>query len=610
MLTHLMDSLRAWWTGATPATRALAVGMAIVVVVGLAFAGNLATSPDYQPIFHGVSGKDASAIETTLRDHSIAMRFDDKEGTVSVPAKDESNATMYVEAAGILSKDTDIEGIESLDKIGMGTSTDVERKRILVADEGELARKLMRLDPVNTAAVTISPGNSSSLFGSDVAPTASVILGLKSGEALNANQVKGIVNLVAHAVTGLTPANVTLTDQTGAPLWKDNGTGGNALGDGQPLDESAKFAEAERLKLQDLLDATLGPRKAIVTVNAELDFSNTSVDTVEHSAPAGSRTGMPVSVRDQSETYSGAAPAGNGIGGATGSASNLGNPTSYAGGGTGGAGGGSYKKEDTTTNYDNNVTHTVVQKAPGGIKTLSVAALVDSSVQAGDVPKIQTILATAIGAAPGDTTRQVTVQQMTFDTSAAKAQDAQMKTLASQTLYGEIAKAVAACVVAALLLFILMRSGGGGRRATPSLAQAGDGANIGFLEETSDAEMGAILEERPLSIEDVLSEMPDALPAAARRAPRRRTQAPAIEEQQDLKLESIQEMVSTHPELGGPAPERLDGRRVTRRISPLRKTNHNGNAPPTPHQPPKSRRAHGRPRPRRRLVPVSAHEPG
>ncbi len=227
MVSNWGEGLRAWWQGATPVTRAMATGMALLLIAGLAVAASLAASPDYQAIYHGVSGKDASAIESILREHSIAMRFDDKDGTVSVPSKDESNATMYIEAAGILSKDSDIVGIESLDKIGMGTSSEVERQRILAANEGELSRKLMRLDPVQSAAVSISPGGSATLFGNDTAPAASVILTLKSGETLSGGQVKGIVNLVAHAVNGLTPQNVTLTDQTGVPLWKDNGAGGH-----------------------------------------------------------------------------------------------------------------------------------------------------------------------------------------------------------------------------------------------------------------------------------------------------------------------------------------------------------------------------------------------
>ena len=162
--------------------------------------------------------------------------------------------------------------LSSLDKITMGTSSDVERKRILHADEGELSLKLMELDPISMATVAISPGNSSSLFGNDVAPGASVILTLKPGDTLNSSQVKGIVNLVAHAVPGLDAKNVTLTDQTGTPLWKDNGSGDNALGDGQLMSANANYEESVRRKIQGMLDDAVGPRKAIVTVNAELKF--------------------------------------------------------------------------------------------------------------------------------------------------------------------------------------------------------------------------------------------------------------------------------------------------------------------------------------------------
>ncbi|MDQ2687083.1 MAG: flagellar M-ring protein FliF [Armatimonadota bacterium] len=541
-LTNARESLRLWWEGATPATRALAVGMILVIIIGLAVAASMAASPDFKPIYHNVSGKDASAIENTLREKNITMRYADGDNTVSVPSKDEGEAVMAIEAAGILSKDSDIVGIEGLDKIGMGTSTEVERQRILASDEGELDRKLMRLDPVSNAAITISTGNSSELFGNDVAPSASVILTLKAGETLNSEQVKGVVFLVAHAVTGLTPANITLTDQSGTPLWKDNGAGENIYGGGQPLDENAKFADRERIKLQDLLESTLGPHKAIVTVNAELNFDQTQTHSTEYTPAAGMRTGLPVSVQTKDESYQG--PGASGVGGAAGSSSNLG-PSTYPSSGVGGSG--NYKNEDGTTNYENNRTEKSVIQAPGSINKLSVAALIDTSVPADIVPKIQSILTTAIGAGPGDTARLVTVQQLPFDNSAQKALAAQAAATASQQLWGSVARAAAVSVVACLLLFMLMRAGRGSRRAfvEPQLALAGDGANIGLLENASDNELENILEERPLRIEDVLSEMPEAAP---RRAGRRRMQAPSIQENQDLKMESIQEMIDNHPE--------------------------------------------------------------
>ncbi|MBV9849615.1 MAG: flagellar M-ring protein FliF [Armatimonadetes bacterium] len=540
-LTNTWENARAWWQTATPVTRAAATATVLLLVIGLIAAVTLSASPDYTPIYRNVSGKDAAAIENTLREHNIPMRYSDKDQSVSVPSKDESTATMYVEAAGVLSKDAEVPGIEMLDKIGMETDTEVERERIRAANEGELARMLMRLDAVETAAVKITEGSSSSLFSSEVTPTASVFVGLRPGQSLDAEQVKGIVYLVARAVPNLNPKDINLTDQTGVSLWRDNGLGGNALGDGQPLDESAKFAEAERRKLQGLLDDTLGQHKALVTVNAELDFDQTQIDKTEHlpTAPGGSSS-LPLSVDEKEETYtgSGAPP----VGGVAGTGSNL-NAPSYAAGGGSGAGG-AYKNTHTTTNYLDNTSHTITQTAPGGIKKLTVATLVDSSVPAADAATIQRILSTAIGVTPGDATRLVTVQQLPFDTSAQKLAQSQIQAAQSQQLWGNVARALAAVAVAAVLLFLLTRSG---RRAAPQLALAGEGANIGLLERDG-GPVGAeeaMLEERPLRIEDVLAEMPEVMPSSR---PRRRPQAQAIEEQPDLKLEGVQELIATSPQ--------------------------------------------------------------
>ena len=52
-----------------------------------------------------------------------------------------------------------------------------------------------------------------------------------------------------------------------------------------------------------------------------------------------------------------------------------------------------------------------------------------------------------------------------------------------------------------------------------------------------------MMEERPLTVEDILSEMPE-----PESRPRRRPRVQSIEEQQDMKMESIRTMVDAHPE--------------------------------------------------------------
>lgn len=547
------EALRAWWQGATPATRAMATGLVLLLLVGMVFAASLAASPDYHAIYHGVSGKDASAIEAVLREKSIAMHFDDKDGTISVPAKDESNAFMYIEAAGILSKDTVVDGLGDIDKITIGTTPEVERRRMLNEAQGELARKLMRLDSVQTAGVLLGLPSESSFVGNETPPSASVILTLKQGETLSTLQIKGIVNLIAHSVPNLSTKDVTLTDQTGVPLWKDNRAAGMGT-DGTLMAENNKFSEDKRKVVQNLLDQTVGRGKAVVTVSAELSQDVVTRHSIQHTPAAGLRTGMPISVRDKQETYSGTGTPP--VGGVAGAGSNLNVPSYQTGGGAGG--GGKYMTGDTLTNYENDVTDTQTQVAPGDLKKLSVAALVDASVPADTIATLKESIAFAVGALPGDNTRLISVRQITFDMSAQKAQASQAQAMASQALWTTIARTLAVCAVAIVLLILLTRSSG--RRAgQPQLTQAGGGANIGLLDSMPDAEMAAILdsggirgtergmehvlEERPLTVEDVLAEMPD-----PEGRPRRRARAPSIEEQQDLKMESIRSMINAHPE--------------------------------------------------------------
>ena len=84
-----------------------------------------------------------------------------------------------------LSQDSVADGTETDDvPISPMDSPDVVTQKQNTAKEVAMDRKLMRLDPIASAAVSISAGTATTLFGNDTAPTASVILTLKPGQAL------------------------------------------------------------------------------------------------------------------------------------------------------------------------------------------------------------------------------------------------------------------------------------------------------------------------------------------------------------------------------------------------------------------------------------------
>lgn len=533
--SNIIDPARNWWDSATPPTRAAAVGLGAVVIAGLIFAAILAASPDYTPVFRDVPPRDAAAIETTLREHNIPMQFNDKDGTVSVPSKDESEATMSVEAAGILSKDKDPNSaaVEGISQISPLMDHDAETAQLIHANESEIDRKLQGLNAINTAAVTFAPGDQNDVFSPDVAPTASVILGIKQGQSLDDDQINGIVNLVADSYSNLKPENITVLDQNSNALWNPKSSNHTPNIDKQFQSDEA-YAQTIKTKLLDEL-SVFGPNNTRVAVNAVLDHDQTHIDQTENTK------GPTVSNTSTEEKLQGnVAPP---VGGVPGVASNTG-PTVYEGGGSA-SGAGNYSKTSELNNYAVNTTHKIIDVGFGSVKSLSATVWVNSTVAAPDIAKIQQMVATTIGVQPGDPTRAVAVNQVKFDNTAQKAADAQMRSVASQEMWANIIKVITVSIVGCILLYFLTRTSKRRMTGEPQLALAGGGANIGFLEDASDQDVGNMLEERPLRIEDVLAEMPDAEQPRHRR---RRMHAPSIEEQQDLKLESIQEMINTHPE--------------------------------------------------------------
>src|SRR5690606_15417827 len=89
------------------------------------------------------------------------------------------------------------------------------RVNLVRATEGELSRTIGRLEPVQSAAVKIAMPDEE-LFTDEQDPTtAAVVLTMRAGQTLEPSQVQGIAKLVAMAVPGLKPADVTITDSQG-----------------------------------------------------------------------------------------------------------------------------------------------------------------------------------------------------------------------------------------------------------------------------------------------------------------------------------------------------------------------------------------------------------
>lgn len=106
-------------------------------------------------------------------------------------------------------------GLEIFDKGDFTSTKDDKKIRLARAINGELARLIRKIKPIENASVFISIPEQS-MFSTNQKPvTATVQVTIPVGEKLDQSKVKAISNLLLGSVSGLTQDNIAITDTNG-----------------------------------------------------------------------------------------------------------------------------------------------------------------------------------------------------------------------------------------------------------------------------------------------------------------------------------------------------------------------------------------------------------
>src|SRR3954468_12337118 len=248
---------------------ALAVGVVGILAATIVLAWwTLRT--EYAVLFSRLTEPDAAGIVAELKKQKVDYQLDDGGTTIRVPAQKVHDIRLALMSSG-----TPIAGgvgFEIFDRQGLGATEQSQRVSYQRALQGELARTIGALDGVLQARVHLVLPEST-LFRRDRQDArASVTLKLEPGLALQNAQIFGIQRLVAAAVPGLDIGRVVVTDQHGITLSAaDALTVGGATGEGR-LSMKRDVEEYVTRKIVALLDRAYGPGRAIVSVDATLNF--------------------------------------------------------------------------------------------------------------------------------------------------------------------------------------------------------------------------------------------------------------------------------------------------------------------------------------------------
>ena len=352
----------------------LMLGLAASVAMGF-YVVLWSRTPEYSMLFGSLSDVEMAEVAGALDAAVIPYRLERGSGAITVPAENVHDARLKLASRGLPRGNGT--GFELLDqKQGFGTSQFMEQARFNRAIEGELARTISTLQSVESARVHLAIPKRSVFVRDKDKPRASVVLRLFSGARLDDERLAGIVHMVASSVPGLEADGVTVVDQRGRLLTASNDSGAMA-GSSRQLAYTRKIESDYIKRIEDILTPLVGERGVRAQVSVDIDF--TVVESTTESYQPDNRA-----VRSE-ETFE-ESTRGSGVAGVPGALTNqppAGGTTDVAGGQTGeGQSAALNSTRRATRNYevDRNISHT--RTAPGTLKQLSVAVLVDYRTQA------------------------------------------------------------------------------------------------------------------------------------------------------------------------------------------------------------------------------------
>ncbi len=363
----------------TPFGRNIALGAAAAVVIALMVAVWMwSQQPEYKILFANYNDRDGGAITASLDQMGVKYKFSEGGSAILVNSEQVHDVRLKLAAQG-LPKGGNV-GFELMENQKLGVSQFLEQVNYQRSLEGELAKSIQSLGAVSAARVHLALPKPS-VFVRDVQkPTASVLLNLQSGRAIDAAQVSAIVHLVASSVPELLTSNVTVVDQNGNLLSDTS----KAAGAKQLDPNQLKYIDAVQAgivkQVESLIKPLVGENNVRAEATAEIDFAQ--VDTAAESFKPNSPP-EPQAIRSQ-QTSEANAPGGGPASGVPGALSNQppGTATAPLTAAAGAAPGAAPapaapSRKDATTNYEVDKTVRYEQRPMGGIKRLSVGVVVN-----------------------------------------------------------------------------------------------------------------------------------------------------------------------------------------------------------------------------------------
>ncbi|MBR2068218.1 MAG: hypothetical protein IJ877_00515 [Candidatus Gastranaerophilales bacterium] len=208
----------------------------------------------------------ALEVQALLAREQITAAKVDNGSKVSIVLKEytqdqRDRALLAIVKSGLLDEHT---GLEIFDKGDFTATKDDKKIRLVRAINGELARLIRKIPPIENAQVFISIPEQTFFAQNQKPITATVQITMPSGERLDNMKIKAISNLLLGAVHGLTVDNISITDTNGTVYNSIIGASDDAIA---KIEENDKYMQS---KVSAQLDKLLGKGNYVATVSTFL----------------------------------------------------------------------------------------------------------------------------------------------------------------------------------------------------------------------------------------------------------------------------------------------------------------------------------------------------
>ena len=364
-----------FWNNRTTGQKRLLVGSVLLLILIVTVASIFATKSNLVPLYSNLSISETSQIKSTLDSRGIQYEIANGGTTILVP--DQVADSLKVDLAG--------EGIPNSGNIdysffsqnaGFGMTDNEFNVVKLDSMQTELANLIKGIDGVSDAKVMINlPEQSVFLRDEEQTASASIVLNTSPGYQFDQNQINALYHLVSKSVPNLSTNNIVMMNQFFEyfdPKNENNFSAGSSFATQQEIKQ-----EIERdiqLQVQQMLGTMMGRDKVVVSVTADVDFTQENrQESIVQPVDPSNMEGIAISAQRISETFTGN---GEQVGGVPGSGDT--DIPNYVEGSAGTNG--DYERIEETINNEVNRIQKEIVESPYKIRDLGIQVMVEPPV--------------------------------------------------------------------------------------------------------------------------------------------------------------------------------------------------------------------------------------